>query len=212
MAVFDMDKTILNGSFIQVMADKYSFRPELENYARTSSSPFIRIKQIAQLIKGISFADIVKTAEDLPIVEDTQEVIRKLQSKGYLCGIISESYDVVVNHIANKLGMDFSLGNELEIRKSTATGEVKIPSFFLNSKHSVCTHDYCKSNALVELSRRYGLPLKKIIATGNGKNDICMVKNAGVGIAFCTDNKILARESDYHIVTPAFSPVLNFSG
>lgn len=211
MAVFDMDKTILQGSFIHAVAQKYSFTDELENTLKTSSSPFVRIKQVAQLLKGISFADIVKTADEIPIVPDSQEVILKLQQKGYVCGIISESFDVVANHIANKLGLDFSLGNELEVRKSIATGEVKIPSFFLRGKHSICNHDYCKSNVLVELSRRYGLPLKQIIATGHGKNDICMIRNAGVGIAFCTENKNLARESDYHIMTPAFSPVLNFS-
>ena len=209
MAVFDMDKTILKQSFIQTLAKKYSFSAELEYIAKSVSSPFIRIKQIAQLIKGISFVDILKTADEIPIVEDALEVISKLQAKGYVCGIISESYDVVVNHIANKLGMDFSLGNELEMHRSTANGEVKIPSFFLKGKHSLCNHDYCKTNALIELTKRYGIPFSKMIATGNGRNDICMIKNAGVGIAFCTDNKVLAKESDYHIVTPAFGPVLN---
>jgi glucosyl-3-phosphoglycerate synthase len=63
----------------------------------------------------------------------------------------------------------------------------------------------------MELRKRYGIPLKNIIAVGNGKNDICMIKNAGTGISFCTENKILAKSSDYNIVQPAFNEMLRFA-
>jgi glucosyl-3-phosphoglycerate synthase len=211
MAIFDMDKTILKESFIHTLAGKFSFKEELSLISSTASNTFMRIKQIAQLLKSISVADILQTADEISVIDDVGDVIQSLQHKGYVCGIISESYDVVTHHIANKLGMDFSLANELEFNKSIATGEVKIPSFFLKSKHSICSHDYCKSNAIVELSKRYSIPLQNIIAIGNGKNDICMIKNAGIGIAFCTDNKVLAKSSDYNILTPAFNEMLQFA-
>jgi phosphoserine phosphatase len=43
---------------------------------------------------------------------------------------------------------------------------------------------------------------------GNGKNDICMVQNAGTGIAFCADNKTLSKVSNYQIFVPRFSGIL----
>jgi HAD superfamily phosphoserine phosphatase-like hydrolase len=211
MAIFDMDKTILRASFIYTMADKFSFRQELESIVKMATNPFVRIKQIAQLLRGISLADILKTADEIPVVEDAAEVVKALQQKGYVCGIISESYDVVTNHIANKLGMNFSLANELEFGKSIATGEIKIPSFFLRNKHSICNHDYCKSNAILEISQRFDIDLKDIIAIGNGKNDICMIKNAGIGVAFCTENKTLEKISDYNILTPQFGYLLQLA-
>jgi glucosyl-3-phosphoglycerate synthase len=211
MAIFDMDKTILLQSFIHTLAQKFCFKEELDIISLTASNTFIRIKQIAQLLKSLSLADILKTADEIPMIDDIYEVVNSLKSKGFICGIISESYDVVTNHICNKLGMDFSLANELEFSKSIATGEVKIPSFFLKGKASICNHDYCKSNAIIELSKRYNIPLKSFIAIGNGKNDICMIKNAGVGISFCTDNKVLAKTSDYNIIKPAFNEMLQFA-
>ncbi|MBI2730419.1 MAG: HAD-IB family phosphatase [Sphingobacteriales bacterium] len=210
MAIFDMDKTILKASFIYTLADKFSFTDELKAIAKMAINPFIRIKQIAQLLKGIPIYEILKTADEIEIVEDTAQVIKELQFRGYVCGIISESYDAVTNHIANKLGLDFSLANELEFHRGVATGEVKIPSFFLYNKHSICKHDYCKTNAVLELSKRFNIEIKNIMAVGNGKNDICMIKNAGVGVSFCTDNKQLETAADHRIAEPAFTGLLAF--
>lgn len=211
MTIFDMDKTILRSSFIYTLAEQCSFVDELRQISETTYNPFVRIKQIARLLKGITAADILKVADSIPVVEDTVEVVQRLKSKGYICGIISESYDVVTNHIASKLGMDFSLANELEFKGSVATGEVKIPSFFLRDKDSVCHHDYCKSNAVLDIIRRYGIKLKNVIAIGNGSNDICMIRNAGTGIAFCTDNEMLENVSDHHIRTNSFVSILEYA-
>ncbi len=212
MAIFDMDNTILRSSFIHTLAERFGFTNLLATISKETPNPFIRIKKIAQLTRGLSLADILKTADDIPLVGDGFEIIQVLKQKGYLCGIISESYDIVTNHIANKLGMHFSLANELVISKSKATGEVIIPSFFLPAKRTLCNHDYCKSHALEELCRCFGIDIKNTIAVGNGKNDICMVRNAGIGISFCPDNKILGKISDYNIQVPEFRELAELVG
>ncbi|MBX9783844.1 MAG: HAD-IB family phosphatase [Chitinophagaceae bacterium] len=208
LAIFDMDNTILRASFIRTMAAKFGFETELLEIINESQSSFIRIKQVAQLLRGISITSILKTMDEIPVVEDAKEVVASLKHKGYICGIISESYDVTTRHIANKLGMHFSLANELELHNSIATGEVKIPSFFLKNKHSICKHDYCKSNAVTELTKRYGIELKNVIAIGNGKNDICMIKHAGTGVAFCPEHKTVEKASRYQIHTPQLASLL----
>lgn len=210
MAIFDMDKTLLRGSFIYSLAQRHGFLRELKEIVSTAENSFMRIKQIAKLLNGLAFTDILDEAERIPVVDDAIDVIKKLRDNGYICGIISESYDVVSHHIATKLGMDFSLANELEFHKSYATGEVKLPSFFLRDKDALCSHDYCKSNAVLHVIRRYGIRLKNIIAVGNGANDICMIKHAGVGISFCANDKALETEADHRIFTPSFQTMLSY--
>jgi glucosyl-3-phosphoglycerate synthase len=117
MAIFDMDKTILTQSFIHTLATKFKFKEALEVISLSASNTFLRIKQIAQLLQNLSISDILKIADDIPVIDDIKQVVQTLKSKGFVCGIISESYDVVTNHIANKLGLDFSLANELELKK-----------------------------------------------------------------------------------------------
>jgi haloacid dehalogenase-like hydrolase len=106
-------------------------------------------------------------------------VIRELQVRGYVCGIISDSYHSIANHVKNLLGLDFTLGNELEFRKSVATGEVKIPSQLLKDRFSQCEHDHCKSNFFQYILHRFGISLADSVAVGDGENDIVWSKWRG---------------------------------
>lgn len=205
MAIFELDKTILNESFIAYAARKYNFEIELNEVRQAGYSSYLRIKHVAQLLKGLSIADILKTADEIPVLDDAKELIASLKQKGYVCGIVSESFDAVAQHVAIKLGMHFSLANELEFSNGIATGEVKIPSFFLKNKKSVCKHECCKSNAVVEIADRYGIATKEIMAMGSSKQDVCMMQTAGTGVAVCTQHPSVLQASTYHMLVPKYS-------
>jgi phosphoserine phosphatase SerB len=209
IAIFDMDNTILKTSFIQTLSQKYNFEKELKDIAVQTSNPFLRTKKIAQLVKGLSIAEIIETADSMELSDAAAEVIKTIKQAGFITGIISDSYDCVTNHIMTRLDMDFSLANELEFSKSIATGEVKIPSFFMKTRNSSCEHDYCKLHAVHELARRYEVEIKNIVAVGDGENDICMINAAGIGVSFCSDNKLLRSVADYIIEKPSLRPLLD---
>ncbi len=152
MVIFDMDNTLLEGSFITTASRALGFEEELINIVTHNDTAIMRTKLIATLMKGHTVREVIDAADTIPVVEDALEVVTELKKNGYVCGIISDSYDIVTNHIKNKLGMDFSVANELEFSRSVATGEVKIPSYFLRTKQSQCSHEYCKSNVIRQLS------------------------------------------------------------
>ena len=52
IAVFDMDNTILEKSFIQTAAETFGFKEELVNIITNNSNPFLCTKLIARLLKG----------------------------------------------------------------------------------------------------------------------------------------------------------------
>ncbi|MBE3141214.1 MAG: HAD-IB family phosphatase [Thermoplasmata archaeon] len=166
---------------------------------------------IAKLLKELNLAQLIAVTDDIPLVEDVTEVIAELKRREYIVGIISDSYNFVASHIANKIGAHFSIANELEFSKSKATGEVKILSYFIKTDQSRCNHNFCKSNALLDLSKKYNIPLANSIAIGDSENDICMVKHAGIGVAFCSDNKLLNSIADKVITERRFAPVLEFA-
>lgn len=211
MIIFDMDKTILEGSFIRAAAEEFGFTAELLRIQAEYSNPYTRTKSIAKLMKGRSLDEILGIADRIKIVSDAAEVISQLKKRGYICGIISDSYDVVTNHIKNRLKMDFSLANELEFSKSIATGEVKVPSVFLKNDSSKCNHDFCKSNALIQLADKYRIDLKNTVAVGDSENDICIVEHSGLGISFCSDNDDLNRVADLIIRERSFAEILEIA-
>lgn len=211
MAILDMDGTILRGRFIETAAEQFGFSRELVEVFATSEEPYMRTKQIALHLKGRNIAEIIAVIEGIPIVENTADVVAELHRRGYLVGIISDSYDCVVNHIKTMIGADFALANELEFSNSVCTGEVRIPSFFLHRPESKCRHTICKSNAMIEITSRYGIDLANVVAVGDSEPDICMVRFAGIGVAFCSDSKILNAVADFRVDERSFSQLLRFA-
>lgn len=211
MIIFDMDNTLLEGSFITTAAEEFGLVDELIGIVTEYQNAYARTKSIAKLMKNKTIDEIIECADKIKIVDDAAYVIRELKMKGYVCGIISDSYDVVTNHIKNKLKMDFSVANELEFSKSIATGEVRVPSAFMRRPESKCGHEFCKSNVLYELAAKYKIDIKNIIAVGDSENDLCLVRESGIGISFCSDNKYLNLIADKVITEKSFLQVLEIA-
>ncbi|ULQ54657.1 HAD-IB family phosphatase [Flavihumibacter fluvii] len=205
IAVFDMDNTILRTSFINAAADRFGFRKELVDIVTNNNNPFVRTKLIARLLKGRNIGDILSLTDDIGVTPNLSELLGSLKEQGYITGIISDSYDCITNHLKNKYGFDFTMSNELEFSKSIATGEVKIPSFYLQDNESQCKHEYCKLNALINVCNRYKVDLKNTLVIGDGENDICIIRKAGIGVSFCSTNIYVDAVADYVVKAPDFS-------
>ena len=211
MAIFDIDNTILMGRFIDKVAEKYNFRKELLDIVTTNQESFLITKLIARLLKGLDIAQLLSVVEEIPMVPDTIEVVCELKKRGYIVGVISDSYEFVAQHIKNKINADFVIANELEFSNGIATGEVKVPSYFAKTQKSRCNHNFCKSNVMLHLSEKYDIPPDNIIAVGDSEYDICILKYAGIGISFCSGNQILNAIADRTINIRSFKPILDFA-
>jgi HAD superfamily phosphoserine phosphatase-like hydrolase len=210
MLIFDMDKTILHASFINTLAAKYKFRKQLISIVSQNNNSYTRTKLIARLLKGLNIRQLLETVDEIPVTDGFKNVISTFKSNGYVCGIISDSYDCITNHIVNKHGLNFSIANELEFSNGIATGEVKIPSFFIKDRKGSCNHDFCKSHAMREIAKRYKIDIKNIIAIGDSESDICMIKDCGIGVSFCSGNETLNLVARKVITERNFSPLLEF--
>jgi len=211
IVIFDMDNTLLEGRVIMQLADRFGFRDKIIDVVSENSDPYIITKLIAKNLKGLNIGDILSVIESIPIVSDAKEVIDELKKRGYIVGIISDSYDVAVNSLKNKLNLDFALANKLEFVNSVANGEVSIPLAFVRSSESRCNHSICKGNAMMAIAAKYGVALDNVLAVGDGENDICMLRNVGVGVAFCASNPLLKSIADFVIDEKSFARLLEFA-
>jgi glucosyl-3-phosphoglycerate synthase len=204
IAMFDMDNTLIRKSFINTAAQHFGFTNELVDIVTGTSNPFVRTKMIARLLKGKSLGELLDVINSIEPTPNITSIVQALKAQGYITGIISDSYDVITNHLKNQYGFDFTIANELEFSKSVATGEVKIPSVFLLDANSQCKHDYCKLNALINICNKYGVDLKNTFVVGDGENDICCIRKAGIGVSFCSTNSLVDTVADYVIKEPDF--------
>lgn len=205
MAIFDMDNTILRGSFIQKAAIEWGFEESLVEIVTNNNNPFVRTKMIAQLLKNKRLDELIQVVDKILVTPNLSLIIKQLKENGYIVGIISDSYDCITNHLKNKYEFDFSIANELEFSRSIATGEVRIPSFFINHSKSKCKHELCKLNSLEVLCEKYQIDIKNTLYIGDGENDICCIRNAGIGISFCSTNNLVDTVADFTIKEPDFA-------
>lgn len=207
LAIIDMDRTLIESSFINTCAKQFGFERELIDIVTSQTNPFIRTKQIARLLKGRTVNELLQVAESIPVSKNADLLIKTLREKGYRIGIISDSYEYVTNYFMNRLGIDFSLANELEFSRSVVTGEVKIPSFFLPNPKSVCTHEICKTHAILNLCESLQIDISNTLTIGDGENDICMTKKSGIGISFCASTPMLNLVADFVITERDMSQI-----
>jgi glucosyl-3-phosphoglycerate synthase len=208
MAVFDMDNTILKGRFIDECAKKFGFTAQLEDLRETETDSIILTKRIGLLLKGKSIDELLNVVHKMEMIEDIKEVVSTLKKKGYIVGIISNSYTLITNYVIRNIGADFSYANQLEFFEGKVTGEVGMPFYFFGSPESICGHSYCKTNAMQYACEKYNVYFRNCIAIGDSKDDRCMVGHAGQGFAFCTTDELLKKMAKKHINEQSFQSLL----
>ncbi|HRD43825.1 MAG TPA: HAD-IB family phosphatase [Ferruginibacter sp.] len=212
MLVLDMDDTILQGRFIHKAAEHFGFDKELLQLRREFENDNIALtKSIAQLLKGKSYDELIDVVETIPLASNIKEVIKELKKKGYIIGIISDSYTLITEHVKLKIGADFSLANELQMNNGICNGEMHLPSFFFRNEKSICNHNFCKTNAMLSVAEKYEVDLKNIVAVGDSRNDLCMIIKSGLGVSFCTKDDVLKEFADININSASFEPLLEMA-
>lgn len=211
MVVFDMDNTVLQGRFIDACAKKYNFRQALALIRNIDKNSISLAKRIGSFLKAKPVPELIKVADDIPIIRDIPDVVKELKQRRYDVGIICDSYDIVAHHVAKKIGADFYLSYELRHIENICTGEVTIPKYFHYCEESSCPHPVCKTNALRHLCRQQNVTLQNCIVVGDCETDACMLGHAGIGVAFRTSGELVRKMSGKQIDKPAFSELLEYA-
>lgn len=211
MVVFDLDNTLLQAKFIDVCAEKYNFRQALALIRQLDSDSVSLTRRMASFLKDRKKTELTRVAENIPLVSDTVDVVNELRKRNYLVGIITDSYQFVSQMVAERIGADFELSNELVFIAGSSTGEVLVPSFFHYSNESTCKHQVCKTNALRYICRQHAVKLEDCVAVGFDESNACMIQHAGTGVSFCTTGELIRKVADKHIGERSFSELLNYA-
>ncbi|MDI6819335.1 MAG: HAD-IB family phosphatase [Candidatus Hodarchaeaceae archaeon] len=210
LIVFDFDGTLMDGRLIDVLAQRFGFEEKLMKVFESTVPGHVQSLKVARLLRGIKLQDVLKAARNLRFMPGAREVLNGLKVKGYITGIISDSYKRAIESAVEGLPIDFVMANELAVEDGTLTGEIRMPLGWAKDEDCL-RHSVCKLTALREAARRYGASMDETIAVGNGEVDICMVEAAGLGIAFNPNSSKLKRVADVVIESRDLRPILNYA-
>ncbi|HKR72562.1 MAG TPA: HAD family phosphatase [Candidatus Nitrosocosmicus sp.] len=210
LVVFDMDGTLINGRLIEVISKKYGLSEKVVEIQADQSRPgYKKTEMIASLLKGIKAIEIAKAIDSIPVMNNADKIVTWFKKNGYVTGIITDSYTLAAEVIANKLKIDFIAANELIVEDGILTGEIKMPLGWEKINCS-CTISICKRYQLNYYSKKYGVSTEDTIAIGDTRGDICMIKQAGLGIAFMPKDPDIIKQSKNIILTPDLNEILNY--
>ena len=153
------------------------------------------------LLKGAPCSILYKVLDAIDYNPGAKRLISKLQSLGYKTAIISGGFSFFTEHIKNSLSIDYAFANVLEISIDILTG--KIENCPLDGK--------MKNSLMKKLAVDLNIDLRRVIAVGDGANDIPMISNSGLGIAFRAKPKV-SEASKYAIKIGGLDTILYFLG
>jgi phosphoserine phosphatase len=209
LAVFDMDGTLINGRLIEVLSIKFGLHGQVKRIQSDESiSGYVKTHRIASVLKGMEEREIVIALESIPLAKNSLEVISLLKNKGFKIGIITDSYSIAAQTLANKLNLDFFCANHLKEDNGIVTGDIDMPLGW-DKIGCFCKNSVCKRYHMEMHAERYGVDIENTIAIGDTKGDLCMIKQAGIGIAFMPKDKFI-NEAKNQVNIPDMMGVLDF--
>lgn len=203
---FDMDSTLIRTEVIDELADLAGVGAQVRAITESAMRGEIDFKESftrrVALLKGLDENVMREIAESLPITEGVERMMRVLKRSGYKTAILSGGFTYFGNYLKQKYGFDYVYANELEVG-----ADGKLTGRFVGD----VVDGQRKKERLRLLAQVENIDLQQTIAVGDGANDLPMLSEAGLGIAFHAKPKVKASASQ-SISTIGIDGVLYFLG
>ncbi|MGD2051359.1 MAG: HAD-IB family phosphatase, partial [Acidimicrobiia bacterium] len=116
---------------------------------------------------------------------------------GYRVAIVSGGFDLFADFAREHLGADSANANHLAVADGALTGELE----------GDIIDGAAKARLLEEIAAADGISLEQTVAIGDGANDLAMLSQAGLGIAF-NPKPVLAAAADTTLQVPYLDAIL----
>ena len=203
---FDMDSTLIKTEVIDELADKAGVGEEVRAITEAAMRGEIDFKESftrrIKLLKGLDVNVMKEIAENLPITEGLERLMEVLKRSGYKTAILSGGFTYFGNYLKQKYNFDYMYANELEVG-----ADGKLTGNYVGD----IVDGQRKKELLRLLAQVENINIAQTIAVGDGANDLPMLSEAGLGIAFHAKPKVKA-EAGQSISTIGIDGVLYFLG
>ena len=203
---FDMDSTLIQAEVIDELARKHGVYDEVAAITESAMRGEIDFKesftQRCKLLKGLDVKVMREIAENLPFTEGVDRMMYVLKKYGYKIAILSGGFTFFGEYIQKKYGIDYVYANELEIDE-----DGKLTGNYVGE----VVDGRRKAELLKLIAQVEKVDLQQTIAVGDGANDLPMLSEAGLGIAFHAKPRVVANARQ-SINTIGLDGVLYFLG
>ncbi len=176
---FDMDSTLIKTECIDELAERAGVGAQVREITERAMRGEIDFKESFKrrvaLLKGLDVSVMRDIAENLPVTEGTDRLMSVLKTCGYKIAILSGGFTFFGEYMQRRYGIDYVYANELEIGE-----DGKLTGNYVGD----IVDGRRKADLLKLIAQTEKVNLAQTIAVGDGANDLPMLSEAGLGIAF----------------------------
>jgi len=179
LVVMDMDSTLITIECIDEMADLQGIKPQVAAITASAMRGEIEyhesLRQRLALLEGLDETALERVYEErLKLSPGAERMLHRLRSLGIKTLLVSSGFTFFTERLKRRLALDYTLSNTLEIKNGKLTG--KVVGRIVDAQ--------IKAAKLRELRDGLRLSREQVIAFGDGANDLAMMAEAGVSIAY----------------------------
>ena len=176
--IMDVDSTLIQQEVIELLAAYAGKREEVTAVTEAAMRGELDFAQSLHarvaVLAGLP-ADVVDAVRaEVKLSLGAAELVAAFHAAGHVVAVVSGGFNQILQPIAEGLGLDYWVANELEIVDGALTGKVI----------GEVIDRAAKEKYLRAWAAREGIPMEHTIAVGDGANDLDMLGAAGIGVAF----------------------------
>ncbi len=175
----DMDSTMIGQECIDELAAYVGLKDLVGGITERAMRGEIAfepaLRERVALLKGVNLKVVDEIiAKRITLTPGGKALVATMRAHGGYTALVSGGFTVFTGPLSATIGFDEHRSNILLAQGGVLTGEVADPILGRQAK----------LDALVELRARFGLAPEQTLAIGDGANDLAMLGEAGLGIAF----------------------------
>ncbi len=174
----DMDATIIENETLDDLVKISGVKANIDETSRLAMEGKIDIRTTLSVrvnyLKNKPKQLIDQVLEGIKFHPGSKTLVSTLNKKNYITSLITGGFAPISTYVGTKLGFQNIISNEFKFDGDAFTGEY-IP--ITGEKNS-------KLNYLNQLTEESNIPKSKVVAIGDGANDLSMLTNSGLGIGY----------------------------
>ncbi|WP_454684263.1 phosphoserine phosphatase SerB [Ancylobacter moscoviensis] len=175
----DMDSTMIGQECIDELADYAGMKAHVSEITERAMRGEIAfepaLRERVALLKGLPLAVVDEVIADrIRLTPGGTALVRTMRANGARTLLVSGGFTLFTARVAEMIGFDAHRANVLLADGESFAGLVEEPILGREAKLT----------ALVETRQALGLPYDATLAVGDGANDLAMIGEAGLGVAY----------------------------
>ncbi|MBC7956159.1 MAG: phosphoserine phosphatase SerB [Cytophagales bacterium] len=190
LIAFDMDSTLINIECVDEIADAAGRKAEVAAIREAAMRGEIAdykdsLRQRVALLRGVAVADMEQVyTERLQLNPGAAELVAACKAAGLKVLLVSGGFTFFTDRICAQLGLDESRSNVLEVSNGALTGRMVDQPW-----GDICDGEE-KRRMFLATCAQIGATPEQAIAMGDGANDLPMMGEAGLSVAYHAKPKV----------------------